>query len=288
MLDVTTGSRNPWSFGDLLHHPGAVALACAWAGWRVFPLGRDKRPAIRNWPTLATTDPRTIDEWFAPCGWVGQPERLVGVMTGPESGIWVLDIDVKSANGFATARDLLGAQGVTHRPATFVVRTPSGGEHWYFAWPDDGRVIGNSASGRLGPGLDSRGWHGYVVAPSSPGYVVLDGTLPPVPAWRWLEDLVEKRPYVETPRSHGEPAGELVRASLRATVANLASVASGGRNGALNRAAWGLARLGIDREAAWAALRQACEVNGLVADDGAERCRATFESGWRAGRGAMA
>ena len=64
-------------------------------------------------------------------------------------------------------------------------------------------------------------------------------------------------------------------------------VEAGGRNDALNRAAFLLARwsgeTGVDEWDAWKHLRWACERNGLWEDDGPEGCRATFVSGWSAG-----
>jgi hypothetical protein len=210
------------------------------------------------------------------------------VLTGPESGIWILDIDVKHRNGFVTARDLFAAHGVTTRPRTFVVRTPSGGNHWYFRHPEDGRKIGNSAEKRLGPGLDSRGWHGYVVAPGTYDgrgtYELIDNHAPIV-AWRWLEDLVEKRRRETRP----EPVVTTIEHALTALRASAGRLAAkpphSGRNSALNEAAFGLARLGmLDRTTAWLALRDACAANGLLDEDGEAACEATFNSGWEAGR----
>jgi hypothetical protein len=66
------------------------------------------------------------------------------------------------------------------------VTTPSGGAHWWYIVPADREIPGNSA-GRLGPGLDRRGKHGYVVAPPS----VIDGRRY---RWNWPGDIVGLAP----------------------------------------------------------------------------------------------
>jgi len=277
-----------------------IAVACATRfGWRVLPLlSATKRPAMasarkredkKHWYERATTDTDLIGWWwstrsvFHSC--------LPGVLTGPESGIWVLDIDVKAVNGFATARDLFAAHGLDRLPDTMKVRTPSGGMHIFFQHPTDGRVIGNSAwpaSKRLGPGLDSRGWHGLVVAPMTRTergvYEVIDGTWP-VAAPRWLEDLAEKRRGEPQP-VHVESLGDALTVA-EGVADGLSRVRSGGRNQALNVAAFQLGQLGaagvLDESTARALLLDACVASGLLDDDGAEQCQATITSGWSAG-----
>ena len=271
-----------------IEHNARIAGACAALGWRVMPLlPATKRPAIGRWPREATADLETIRDW-----WSHEFRHCYpGILTGPESGIWVLDIDVKVVNGFATARDLFGAHGDDRLPRTMTVRTPSSGRHVYFAHPTDGRLIGNTSGetgGRLGPGLDSRGWHGLVVAPMVRTgfgvYEVLDSSVP-VTAPRWLEDLVEKRKRPATPPHVESDVDALVVAETVA--ASLAGASAGGRNHALNVAAFKLGTLGalgvLDEATAWAELLGACAANGLLADDGEGQCQATFDSGWRAG-----
>jgi Bifunctional DNA primase/polymerase, N-terminal len=144
---------------------GRLALACAALGWRVLPLrSTDKKPAMRGWPTRATADPAVIREWWDANG--DFPHCNVGVATGRESGIWVLDVDVGAENGYATLRTLLAQRGASDLPRTFTVKTPSGGLHIYWRYPVAIEVK-NSARKLLGPGLDTRGWHGQVVAPTT-------------------------------------------------------------------------------------------------------------------------
>jgi biotin operon repressor len=75
-------------------------------------------------------------------------------------------------------------------------------------------------------------------------------------------------------------------ATLASTGAELAAVTAN-RNIALNTSALKLAKLAhygvYDHNAAWDVLCNACVANGLLAEDGARACAATFTSGWNAG-----
>lgn len=140
----------------------AAAHRYAARGWRVIPVppGEKYPRGFPNWQTVGTTDLATIDAW-----WTTNPDHGIGILTGPESGIFVLDVDVADGKaGDETLHDLERLWG--DLPATPTVRTGSGGLHYYFAWPT-GADIRNSASGTLGPGLDIRGAGGFVVAPPS-------------------------------------------------------------------------------------------------------------------------
>jgi hypothetical protein len=281
--------------GDVVDdEPGAVALTCVALGWRVFPLmpGRGT-PAIRDWPKRATTDRNTVEEWWS-WSFIGAG---VGIATGRASGIWVLDIDVKNGvNGYDTWADLVTDHGPI--PRTFTATSRSGGGHIYFRWPEH-EVVRNS-TGRnprgVGLGLDVRGEGGYVRAPLRSSAVV--DSSHPVDAPDWL-----LKRAVEATRAEG--GGEGARAArsasrpvewtdtrdaLRFSAARLAAVDEGGRNDALNRASFLLARwsreTGVTHELAWQAMRWACRKNGLWESDGPEGCAATFNSGWNAGASA--
>lgn len=275
---------------------GRVALACAFLGWRVLPLRpTDKKPALRGWPTLATADPEVIQEWWDANG--SFPHCNVGVATGRESGIWVLDVDVGAENGFATLWTLLTQHGGVDLPRTFTVKTPSGGLHVYFRYPADIEVK-NSARKLLGAGLDTRGWHGQVVAPTtrlvtSRGvgtYEVVDPTVP-VDAPAWLLGLVERRPHepvLVDPVQLGPRAGRLaayIRKVMGREAAELAAMGpASGRNQKLNDTAFMLGGWGaygaVSRDEAHASLADACVRNGLIEEDGERQFEATFESGW--------
>lgn len=114
----------------------------------------------------------------------------IGLATGRQSGIWVLDVDGKV--GEASLRELQDAYA--DLPETYTVRTGSGGRHYYFVLGDDDEV--RNTQGKLGEGLDTRGDGGQVVAPPSitdkGAYAVLDGR-DPVRAPEWLLALLKPR-----------------------------------------------------------------------------------------------
>ena len=57
-------------------------------GWKVFPVNKRKRPAVK-WTTECTTDIKKIEDWYRK-----NPRLGVGIACGP-SNLFVLDIDIK-------------------------------------------------------------------------------------------------------------------------------------------------------------------------------------------------
>lgn len=176
----------------------AYALAYAGLGWRVHPLEpTDRSPYLNGWPARASTDPETITQW-----WRQWPDASIGIATGPGSGLYVLDIDPRHG-GDDTFADLEKELGPA--PHTVEALTGGGGRHLYLRHPelDDSQALTNS-SGKLGPGLDIRGHHGYVVAPpsihpSGQAYTWEHSALPteaPVATWEALDALVVTTPTV--------------------------------------------------------------------------------------------
>jgi len=133
-----------------------AALALAAKGMRVFPcVEHGKEPAIHDNLRRATTDPNTI------AGWWSTRDFNVAIATGPDSGIWVVDIDGDEGEG--TLRKLEAAFGPL--PPTIEAITGKG-SHSYFRWPN-GTEIRNSQLRQDLPGLEWRGDGGYVLAPPS-------------------------------------------------------------------------------------------------------------------------
>lgn len=155
-IGVQSGSISP-------DHFRRHACDLAHAGFPVFALiAGGKKPARANWQCAATScRERTFETWSAPV--TGEPLAYnIGIATG--RGLFVLDIDNKDGkNGSATLARLELEHG--DLPPTMVVRTASGGFHYYFRAPPD-LWIPNSA-GKLGLGIDVRGDGGYVVAAGS-------------------------------------------------------------------------------------------------------------------------
>src|SRR5262249_51499743 len=116
------------------------------------PVG--KHPRIDKWDELATTEEATINGW-----WKKFPDANVGIATGAESGVFVLDVDGEP--GEIRLREL--QRQFTDLPETRECQTGKG-RHLYFRHP--GRTVPNRIKS-LGPGLDVRGDGGQAVAPPS-------------------------------------------------------------------------------------------------------------------------
>lgn len=134
------------------------ALWYAKRGWQVLPLRpRDKTPITKHGLKDATTDLDRIEKW-----WKEWPTANIGIRTGPESGLFVLDVDARNG-GIDSLDELTSTHGVL--PETPESHTGGGGRHYLFSYPTDTEV-GNSA-GRVASGIDVRGRSGYFVAPPS-------------------------------------------------------------------------------------------------------------------------
>ena len=131
-----------------------AALGYASKGWRVFPARPgEKIPQIAQWNLAATTNLDQIRRW-----WSQWPSANIGLATGQQSGLVVLDIDPRHG-GFDTWHDLLDVHGTVDTLEAF---TGGGGQHEYFQAPVE--KLRNSA-GAIGPGIDTRAEGGYVLAP---------------------------------------------------------------------------------------------------------------------------
>lgn len=116
-----------------------------------------KHPITYNGLKSATNDLKTIEKW-----WGKQfPGAGIGVRTGKESGIFVLDVDIHKVDGKQTLENLVEKQGAD-LPDTVQSITGSGGNHYVFTYQDG---VGNKVN--FAPGLDIRGDGGYIIAPPS-------------------------------------------------------------------------------------------------------------------------
>lgn len=140
---------------------GDLALSYARRGFLVLALQpRSKVPLRQVCPhgvKDATADEDTIRFW-----WTLEPDANIGIATGARSSLLVLDIDPDHGG----EESLIGLEDKCGRlPDTVQSLTGGYGRQLFFRYPC-GEQIGNS-SGKLGPGLDTRGEGGYVVAPGS-------------------------------------------------------------------------------------------------------------------------
>ena len=241
----------------------ALHYAAAW-GWRVFPVhsvGADgfctcgltdncSSPAKHPVGSLApqgvnnaTTDEKQIRAWW---GEFGMPDANIGIATGGESNLVVVDLDIeKGANinylNEITLNDIVLKESIQ-------VQT-GGGLHFYYALPT-GVEIKNSAN-RLGKFIDVRGEGGYVVAPPSKHISGRDykfinpeiETLLEFPD-EWLAKLAGPKQPENNAAANGNSNGLFV-APPQATFVVPDRIAHGARNDSLTRIAGSLRRLDL-------------------------------------------
>lgn len=280
-----------------------AALGYAGRGWRVFPLhgiingsctcgdracgSAGKHPLVRRGLYEATTDGDVIKEW-----WRRWRSANIGVATGAESGIAVIDIDLPTA--LESLEPLMEA-GLS---VTLTGLTGGGGVHLFYTTKD--AELGNSA-GRLPgfdgelPGIDLRGNGGYVVAPpsmhrSGHRYEWLDSTAPLVPQPAWLKQPVRASVALNAVtkagfEGDGTPYGLAV---LRDETDRLRSAQVGTRNHELNRCAFALAQLVAGGELLEGAIRSSllgvALAVGLDEAEARQTMESAFEAGFRAPR----
>ncbi|GAA3841693.1 hypothetical protein GCM10022403_087300 [Streptomyces coacervatus] len=266
---MTEATKPPGNWTQEPTPPVVAAINYALHGWKVFPLSpgsKEPLPGTRGFLD-ATSDITTIVHWF------GQwPKANVGIATDAESGIWILDVDPKN-DGPRSLEALRAGLGDESLMDTYTVRTPSGGLHLYYVWPDGARLPRkiNLFKGQGMPGIDLLGSGGYAVAPPSctaeGAYtVVQELPIPDIPkAPPCLLDAIRTAmaPWTAVRGVRGpQPCGQ-VRAPLRSGTAGIVRWLENVRPGEQDNAiAWGARALrdkGLTPRETAALLRQAMQ-----------------------------
>lgn len=135
-----------------------TALEYAEMGFSVIPIfAGKKKPSYIKWEPYqkekATQD--QIKEW-----WHKWPSANIGIVTGKISGICVVDLDKYKEDYQQDVADEYFPDSIL----TPTAKSPSGGEHLYFKYPDVELLPGNA--GKL-PAIDLRADGNYIVAPPS-------------------------------------------------------------------------------------------------------------------------
>ena len=163
-------------------------------GWCPIPIKRGSKQTSLSQLAPYLNRPATQEE-LRSWAWSG-----VGIVTGPVSGVLVLDVDGSEGE------DELRKHG---HPVTPMVRTASGGLHLYFKHPEQHVRTGI----RVAPGLDVKATGGYVVAPPTLGpngqpyeWIVSpeEAELAELPGW--LMDLLTR----ERSKGPALPVGECI------------------------------------------------------------------------------
>lgn len=149
--------------------------------------------------------------------WV-QEGGNVGTLTGSKSGIAVIDIDTHNGvDGLGNLKEFLDTYDIT-LPKTKVVRTPSGGLHYYFKLDEkynETQFIQNHSQLE---GVDFQVHGRYVVAPPSQidgNYyeVVRDVELAELPD-KWLEMFTDKTITKKNKKREKKWTGQLMESIL--------------------------------------------------------------------------
>src|SRR5215203_2556672 len=172
----------------------AAAVGYRRGGWCPIPIKRGSKQTSLSQLAPYLNRPATQEE-LRSWAWSG-----VGIVTGPVSGVLVLDVDGSEGE------DELRKHG---HPVTPMVRTASGGLHLYFKHPEQHVRTGI----RVAPGLDVKATGGYVVAPPTLGpngqpyeWIVSpeEAELAELPGW--LMDLLTR----ERSKGPALPVGECI------------------------------------------------------------------------------
>lgn len=252
-----------------------AARSLAAAGVPVFPcVVEGKRPLTRRGFLDASNDPEQVAAW-----WSRTPNANIGIPTGTESDVVVVDVDVHGTHDGRAAYQRATEAGLVDG-AGLLVRTPTGGAHVYFpATPGREQRSWQAATA----GIDFRGDGGYIIAP--PSRRIIDGhvrryevadiaahSVGPVDAAR-LRDFLDPRPVAPPRASSGSMDVDAER--LAAWVAGRGE---GERNRGLFWAACRLAEKGVSAADALDALGAAAQSAGL----GDREITSTVRSAYRA------
>lgn len=241
------------SFYRVINHLRDAALSYARKGWRVLPVSDTKVPLIKGWPQFASTNPEQIEKW-----WKQFPTANVGIATGPESGIWVIDIDIKhNVNGWDSVLDTFGVG--PYYEGDYCVQSASGGFHFYYKWDESLPV---TVAANVLPGVDIRGETGFIIAPPSmvevdrsymESYQLLGNYSKAVQeAPEWAKEVARMSLNPKTP-------GGGQKASQRFDVAEvMKGVDQGNRDTALFKYAWHLSGCNVPYDLAEGFVLEAC------------------------------
>ncbi|PJN40768.1 DNA primase [Streptomyces sp. CB02959] len=275
----------------------ASALDAAERNWPVIPLRPEGKPPAghseQRCPKSgrcasghlkpeqrATTDEALIQATWAKGRW------NVGIATGP-AALVVVDLDVPKPDGTKTEGAPSGmaswqalCERAGNRPVTRQVRTPSGGEHWYFTAPPGARY--GCTVGKLGPHIDTRAWGGYVVAPASTTpegtYTLLDPDTPVAPLPPWLAALLREPSRPARPVSAPRNGSRAATVALERECATVMGTGEGARNRTLYQCAAKVARFVAWGDLAPSVFEEAFQGAGEAAGLPAAECVATIRS----------
>jgi len=140
----------------------------AWNMWSplgvpIFPCGDNKRPCIAEGRGLydASTNKEEVLRLFE---LAGANAKYVGARMGADSKLFAVDFDTYKGDTPVQYKQMLEQQ--KQLPDTMINQTRSGGQHYIYRLPDNGR----SPTCVPTSGVEVKGDGGYIIVPPSPGY----------------------------------------------------------------------------------------------------------------------
>lgn len=162
-----------------------AALTYARLGVPIFPC-RGKVPMVEHWDEVATTNELAVRDW-----WTRWPTANIGAPMG--TGVDAVALDVDHGHhpdgtpkaGWDSFAELEQEHG--ELPTTLTQRTPSGGEHQLYAYPDPTSDRWRNSQSAVALDIDVRGQGGFIVlCPSivdGATYGPWTGSKAPMPGW---------------------------------------------------------------------------------------------------------
>jgi len=223
-----------------------------------------KVPLIKGWKENATNNPEQIEAWKQE---FGDRIKFWAVPTGTLNGILVLDVDVKGGGTETILKYRL--------PLTMSQKTLSGGQHFIFKYPSDGRTYGNRVG--FDEGLDIRGEGGYIAY-----YGVDQLPISDAPDWLIGESLSILKEKVN-PENVAKVSQAIVNQICQEALDNIRFAPEGESNNILNLESFRLGQLvasgSLDKEWAETELFRAAKERGKPDYE----AKATIESGLKGG-----
>ena len=124
------------------------ALRIAELGYKVLPCSQDKKPILKGWPEKATTDAQQIQAWFS------NTDYLLAVQTGPETNLFVLDVDPDGMDWLKENQDRMLCERV-HETLR--------GKHYLYGFPNALKGMKTNTAGKIHAGIDTRGEGGCLI-----------------------------------------------------------------------------------------------------------------------------
>jgi putative DNA primase/helicase len=124
------------------------ALRIAELGYKVLPCSQDKKPILTGWPEKATADAEQIKAWFS------NTDYLVAVKTGPETNLFVLDVDPKGTGWLAENQ---------HRMLCERIHQTRRGQHFLYRFSAALKGMKTNTAGKIHAGIDTRGEGGCLI-----------------------------------------------------------------------------------------------------------------------------